>query len=79
MAAPDQAPPPDQGGADEVEEYRSLLDHIHQVIQIPSVNEQERAVLMTCAQNIQKLLAQNEKMEEQAGANPVLRKLIPGA
>lgn len=79
---PPEAPPEEaaMGGAEsEVEAYSNILDQLSEVMQIETVSEQERATLLKAANLIQGLLAQNEKMHEQAGANPVIRKAMAGA
>jgi hypothetical protein len=77
--APEEAAPPMEGGMSEVEEYDSIIGHITSVMELPTVTEQERAQMLKAVAIFQSLLAENEKMEDQAGANPALRKALVSA
>jgi hypothetical protein len=65
-----------EGPVSEVQGYSEVIDSITSLMELPSVTEQERAQMLKAVAIFQGLLADNEKMEEQAGANPALRKAL---
>lgn len=75
---PEEALPPEAGPApaSEVEGYSQVIDSITSLMELDSVTEQERSQMLKAVAIFQGLLADNEKMEEQAGANPALRKAL---
>jgi hypothetical protein len=76
-ALPPEGMPPGEGGpASEVQGYSEVIDSITSLMELPTVTEQERSQMLKAVAIFQGLLADNEKMEEQAGANPALRKAL---
>jgi hypothetical protein len=75
-ALPPEGPPPGAAPQSEVEGYSQIIDSITSMMELPTVTEQERSQLLKAVAIFQGLLADNEKMEEQAGANPALRKAL---
>ena len=73
---PEEAPPQEGGPASEVEGYSMVIDSITSLMELETVTEQERSEMLKAVAIFQKLLAQNEKMQEEAGANPALQKAL---
>lgn len=75
MEAPPEAPPQQQRG--EVESLKALIGMTQEYMEIPGVTEQERNQAIRAQSIFQKLLADNERMEDQTmGTSPALRKAL---
>lgn len=76
-AGPPMEEEPDMEIDSETDEYASIIEHISSIMGLPTVTEQERAQMMKAQQIFQSLLANNEKMQDQAtGGSPMLRKAL---
>lgn len=77
LPGPEPAPPAEPSGGGEIDQLKQLLGLSERYMKLPTVTEVERAEMMKSMGILQKLLAQNEKMEDQAmGGSTAMRKAL---